>query len=95
MNLLDYNNAAPIENFLNQIISWNFFSVVTHPTCVTLSTSTVIDNIFCNRVDDIEATNVITTNISDHFSIFSSEKTPSLAKDVIKKYEIFPLYVRI
>ena len=58
LNLLDYNNSAPIENFLNQMISRNFLPVITRPTRLTPITSTLIDNIFYNRVDDIEATNV-------------------------------------
>ena len=82
INLLDYNNSAPIENFLNQMISRNFFSVITRATRVTPISSTLIDNIFCNRIDNIGETSVITTNISDQFPIFLKERTPSLTEDI-------------
>ena len=50
----------------------------------------MIYNFFCNRVDDIESTNVITKNISGHFPLFSRERTPSLTEDVMTiKYRIF------
>ena len=49
INLLDYNNSVPGKNFLNQMISRNFFPVITRPTRVTPMSSTLIDNIFCLR----------------------------------------------
>ena len=61
------------------MISHNYFPVITHPTHVTPLSCTLIDNIFCNRIDEIESARVITTNISDHCPIFSSELRPSLA----------------
>ena len=51
---------------------------------------TLIDNIFCNRIDEIESTGVITTNISDHYPIFSRELRLSLADDVLSiNYRVF------
>ena len=44
---------------------------------------TLIDHLFSNRVDEIEATEVITTNISDHYPLFSRELRPSLADNVL------------
>ena len=64
-------------------MSRNYFSVITHPTRVTPISCTLIDNIFYNRIDEIESTGVITTNISDHFPIFYRELRPSLADNVL------------
>ena len=51
---------------------------------------TLIDNIFCNRIDEIESTGVITTNISDHYPIFYRELRPSLADNVLSiNYRFF------
>ena len=44
---------------------------------------TLIDNIFYNRVDEIESTGVITTNISDHYPIFSKELRPIMCGQCI------------
>ena len=79
INLLDYNASPPVENFLNSLISRNYCPVITRPSRVTPINCTLIDKIFCNRVDEIESTGVITTNISDHYPIFSRELRPSLA----------------
>ena len=51
---------------------------------------TLIDNIFSNRVNEIEATEVITTNISDHYPLFSRELRPSFADNVLSiNYRVF------
>ena len=50
----------------------------------------LIDNIFSNRVDEIESTGVITINISDHYPIFSRELRPSLADNVLSiNYRVY------
>ena len=54
-------------------MSRNFYPVITHQTRVTQISSTLKDNIFSNRVDEMQSTGVITTNISDHYPIFSRE----------------------
>ena len=66
INLLDYSTSPPVENFLNFMISHNYYPVITLPTRVTPLSCTLIENIFSNRVDEKESTEVITTNISDH-----------------------------
>ena len=71
INLLDYSTSPPVENFLNLMISRNYYPVITRRTRVTPVSCTLIDNIFFNRVDEIESTGVITTNTSDHYPIFS------------------------
>ena len=78
INLLDYSITPPVENFLNLIISRNYYPVITRPTRVTPISCTLIDNIFCNRIDEIESTGVITTNISYQYPIFSRELRSSL-----------------
>ena len=51
-----------------------------------------MDTILSNRVDKIESTDVITTNISDHYPIFSRELRPPLADNSLSiNYEFFSL----
>ena len=73
INLLDHSTSLPVENFLNLMISCNYYPVITRPPRVTPISCTLIDNLFCNRVDEIELTGVITTNIFNHYPIFSWE----------------------
>ena len=52
INFLEYN-LPPVENFINQVILKKFLPIINRPTRVTPHSSTLIDNIFCNRVDEI------------------------------------------
>ena len=78
INLLDHNLSPPVENFINHMISKNFLPLINRPTRVTPHSCTLIDNIFCNRVDEVESSGVITTNISDHYPVFARGKFPTL-----------------
>ena len=69
INLLDHNLSAPVENFINQMISKNFLPIINRPTRVTPHSCTLIDNIFFNTVDEVESSGVITTNISHHYPV--------------------------
>ena len=72
------------------MISSNYYPVITRPIRVTPISSTLIDNTFSNRIDEIESTGVITTNISDHYPTFSRELRPSLADNVLSiNYSFF------
>ena len=72
------------------MISLNYYPVITRPTRVTPISCTLIDNIFCNRIDEIESTIVITPYISDHYPIFSKELRPSLTDTVLSiNYRVF------
>ena len=87
---MDSNLSPPVENFINQMISKNFLPIINRPTRVTLHSCTLIDNIFCNRVDEVESSGVITTNISDQYPVFAREKFPTLPEDSISiNYRVF------
>ena len=68
INLLDHNLSSPVENFINQIIAKNFLPIINRPTRVTPHSCTLIDNIFCNRVDEV----VIWSNNKKYFRSLSS-----------------------
>ena len=88
--LLDYSTSSSVENVLNLMISRNYYPVITRRTRVTPISCTLIDNIFCNRIDEIESTGVMTTNISDHYQIFSRELRPSIADNALSiNYGVF------
>ena len=90
INLLDHNLSPPVENFINQIITKNFFPIINRPTRVTPNSCIQIDNIFCKRVDKVESSGVITTNISDHYPVFAREKFPTLPGQSISiNYRVF------
>ena len=90
INLLDHNLPPPVKYFINQMISKKLFPIINRPTRVTHHSCTLIDNIFCNRVDGVESSGVITTNISDHYPVFAREKFKTLPEDSISSnYRVF------
>ena len=82
INLLDHNLSPPVENFINLIISKKVLFYTPH-SCTQI-------DIFCNKVDEVESSGVITTNISDHHPVFAREKFPTLPEDSIPiNYRVF------
>ena len=90
INLLDDNLSPPVENFINQMISKNLSPIINRHTRVTPHSCTLIDNIFCNRVDEVESSGVISTNIFDHYPVLAREKFQTLPEDSISiNYRVF------
>ena len=92
INSLDHNLSPSVENFINQMISKNFLPIINRPTRVTPHSCTLIDNIFCIRVEEVESSGVITANNSDLYPAFSREKFTSLPEDSISiNYSFFQM----
>ena len=86
INLLDYSTSPPVENFLNLMLSRNYYPVITRPTRVTPISCTLVDHIFSTELMRlIESTGEITTNIFDHYQIFSRDLTSIRAKRHLEK----------
>ena len=67
IDLLKYDNNAPSNEFINMMFSFNFQPTILHPTRITDSSSTIIDNIYVNNATEsnIFAGNIL-SQISDH-----------------------------
>ena len=67
-DLLKVDTDHLTRHFFNLLCSYGFLPHILQPTRVTENTSTVIDNIFSNNIqDDIISGNVL-LNLSDHFA---------------------------
>ena len=71
INLLNHENHTPTNEFINMMFSNNLQPSVLHPTRISDTCSTLIDNIFVNSVPDskIHSGNVLSL-ISDHLPQF-------------------------
>ena len=71
INLLDYANHNPTNDFINMMFSQHLQPSVLHPTRITETTSTLIDNIFVNNIigSNIQSGNIL-SQISDHLPQF-------------------------
>ena len=67
INLLNYNTHPATANFLDELSANNFLPYIIHPTRHTVSSSTIIDNIFSNVVDTRTESGNILTQITNHF----------------------------
>ena len=71
MNLLDFEQNKKVENFLNIMFCHSMMSVINKPTHVTRNAATAIDHILINSVTTTKfKTQIIKSDISDHFPIF-------------------------
>ena len=71
INLLDYTNHNPTNDFINMMFSQHLQPSVLHPTRITETTSTLIDNIFVNNIigSNIHSGNIL-FQISNHLPQF-------------------------
>ncbi len=71
INLMNYDNHAQTNDFINLMFSHHLQPSVLHPTRITDTTSTLIDNIFVNTAVDsnIQSGNILSL-ISDHLPQF-------------------------
>ena len=70
INLLNFDSDTPTTEFVDNLLSCNFLPCINHPTRISHSSSTIIDNIFTNSTDsDITCGNIL-SQISDHLPQF-------------------------
>ena len=71
INLLNYNDHQPTNDFLDSLASNSFIPHILHPTRITSHSKTLIDKIFSNYITHEIISGNITANISDHLPPFS------------------------
>ena len=71
-NILNYENHSPTQELLDMFYSFLLLPYITKPTRVTTNSATLIDNIFCNDITNIENTfsGILYSDVSDHLPIF-------------------------
>ena len=86
-DLLKVDTDHLTQHFFNLLCSYGFLPHILQPTRVTENTSTVIDNIFSNNIqDDIISGNVL-LNLSDHFAQMVSVNREQIDTKKINMYQ--------
>ena len=67
IDLLKDEIHRPTSDFLDLIYSNKITPTILKPTRITETTATIIDNILTNSNDDVIKTNILVTDITDHF----------------------------
>jgi exonuclease III len=71
INLLNTTDHTATNDFVNIALSNSFIPLITRPTRITQTSSTLIDNIFTNNFqDNICLKGILVNDITDHFPVF-------------------------
>lgn len=73
-NLFNINSSPSVNIFYNNLQSYCLYPLIDKPTRVTATSSTLIDNIFTNNISCEHRSNIVLTDISDHFPLMISVK---------------------
>jgi hypothetical protein len=88
LNLMNHQSHQQTSEFLDVMYSNMLLPLITRPTRITAHTSTLIDNIFTNHLENSLFSGLLFTDISDHLPIFCFSYEQSL--DIIdEKFVIF------
>ena len=71
VNLLNYNEHNPTNEFLDSLASNSFIPLILQPTRITSHSNTLIDNIFSNIIDPDIIPDNLTVTISDPLPQFA------------------------
>ena len=80
VNLLNYNNLKPTNEFLDSLASNSFVSYILQPTRLTYHSKTLIENIFSNIISAEAISDNLTSTVSDHFRWGNKLQIVSLTK---------------
>ena len=72
IDLLNYTSNNKVAEFLDKMYSSSLLPLITHPTRISKTSQTLIDNIFSTIISDESKTGNITTVISDNYCQFVS-----------------------
>ena len=72
IDLLNYESHNPTSDFLDLVYGNSFVPLITRPTRISISSATLIDNIFTNNFQNLNqcTQGIFSTDISDHCPIF-------------------------
>ena len=76
----DTNRTSTASNYLNMIQSYGLLPLITKPTTVTETTSTILDHILTNDVHHCILPGIIQYDLSDHYPVFCTVFDPSTGK---------------
>ena len=70
IDLLKHDENADTDGFINNLYEHLFIPLISRPTRFNINSSTLIDNIFSNKLHDSLVSGILITDVSDHFPVF-------------------------
>ena len=75
-------------DYFDEIISYGFFPKTTLPTRISDNSSTLIDNIFTNNIEEVDISGILLNHISDPQMLFTIVENRSYVTNVPKFIDI-------
>ena len=88
IDLLKIKTNKHFNDFFDNLISVGFFPKITLPTRFTEQSSTLIDNVFSNNIEEREISGILLNHISDHQFLFTYIEKLSYIEKVPKFVDI-------
>ena len=88
IDLLKIKTNKHFNDFFDNLISFGFFPKITLPTRFTEQSSTLIDNVFSNNIEEREISGILLNHISDHQFLFTYIEKLSYIEKVPKFVDI-------
>ena len=88
IDLLKIKANRHFNDFFNNLITVGFFPKITLPTRFTEQSSSLIDNVFSNNIDERESSGILLNQISDHQFLFTYIEKLSYIERVPKFIDI-------
>ena len=85
VDLLQCENHAVTDNFIDQIYSYGLHPLITRPARITKQSATLIDNIFTTELERYTLSGLIINYLSDHLPDFQIWKTNISKQDQLMK----------
>ena len=88
INLLNVNEHGDTADFLDMMYSNMLCPVISKPTRITTTSSTLIDHIFTNKIDIKIVGGLLISDIGDHLPVFAVFQNYTKQKNETKEYKI-------
>ncbi|XP_060780217.1 uncharacterized protein LOC132888186 isoform X1 [Neoarius graeffei] len=91
IDLFNHKKHKMTEEFINSVFSMGLYPTITRPSRITSHSTTLIDNIFTNILENNIESGLLLTDISDHLPIFNVYYCNYSKKKDTKNYK----YIRV
>ena len=88
IDLLKIKTNKHFNEFFDNLITTGFFPKITLPTRFTEQSSTLIDNVFSNNIEERETSGILLNHISDHQLLFTYIEKLSYIERVPKYIDV-------
>ena len=74
IDLIKYDSDSSAQDLIDILAKYGFAQTVSKPTRVTDHSTTLIDHVYTNQIENTVSTNILTLDISDHLATVSTFK---------------------